>query len=120
MTLNELIEAQKSFDNRHGWKIATSDDERLNLISRDIIGLVGEFGEFANQIKKIQLMDFDRNAVSKELVSRHSNLSEELIDTLIYLVRIAGHLNIDLEKTYREKLKVNDKKYSRFAGRDQV
>jgi NTP pyrophosphatase (non-canonical NTP hydrolase) len=118
MTLRELMEIQRMFDERHGWKIASNDDERLSWISRDIIGLLGEVGEFANQIKKIQLLDHDSVAVTREFRKRHSQLSEELVDTLIYLVRLAGHLDADLEKSYLEKLEWNKKKYAKFEGKD--
>jgi NTP pyrophosphatase (non-canonical NTP hydrolase) len=118
MTLSELIEIQRQFDQRHGWKIASSDDEKLTWISRDIIGLLGEFGEFANLIKKIQLLDHDSAAVTREFRRRHSELSEELVDTLIYLVRLAGHLDVDFEKSYLQKLEWNKAKYSKFEGKD--
>jgi NTP pyrophosphatase (non-canonical NTP hydrolase) len=120
MTLNELIELQKSFDERHGWRIASTDRERLEFISRDIVGILGEIGEFANQFKKIQLVDYDAELASRELRMRHPQLSEELVDTLIYLVRLAGHLGVDIERAYTDKLKLNAKKYSSFAGSKKI
>ena len=36
---------------------------------------------------------------------------EELADILIYLIRMADKLNIDLEEAVKEKIKLNAKKY---------
>ena len=117
MTLRELMDIQRSFDEQHGWKIASNDDERLAWISKDLIGLLGEVGEFANQIKKTQLLEHDPAAVANDFRQRHSKLSEELVDTLIYLIRLAGHLEVDLEASYLEKLEWNKKKYLKFKDK---
>ncbi|PKI11185.1 nucleotide pyrophosphohydrolase, partial [Shewanella sp. 11B5] len=42
-----------------------------------------------------------------------SDLDEELIDTFIYLVKIANQFNVDLEKGFLNKLEKNK---ARFGG----
>ncbi len=68
------------------------------------LGLVGEAGEIANDLKKWHRGDFD----SVELASR---LSSELPDVLIYLVLLAGAMNINLEEVWEIKKEYNDERY---------
>ncbi|MFB5089325.1 hypothetical protein PGC35_19375 [Psychrobacillus sp. PGGUH221] len=47
---------QKEFDTKHGWSLQSGNtSEKLEVISKDIIGLMGELGEFSNIIKKLNL-----------------------------------------------------------------
>ncbi len=68
------------------------------------LGLVGEAGEIANDLKKWHRGDFG----IIELVDR---MSKELPDVLIYLVLMAGALNIDIEDAWKEKKAYNDQRY---------
>lgn len=117
MNLNDIVQTQKEFDANHGW---TPDENIVNIVSyinKDIIGIVGELGEFANKIKKINLiLDHDSEDVRKLYEEYKDNLSEEVIDTFIYLIRIASHLNIDIEKEYFKKLQHNFEKYRGFEN----
>ncbi len=68
------------------------------------LGLVGEAGEIANDLKKWHRGDFD----SFELATR---LGTELPDVLIYLVLLAGALNINLEEVWEIKKEYNDRRF---------
>lgn len=58
MEMAELVDLQKRFDESHGWGTSKADEATtVELIARDIVGLVGEVGEFANLIKKLQLLE---------------------------------------------------------------
>ena len=115
MDIKELIAIQREFDGQHGWLLKSEDaDELLLLIRKDLIGLFGEVGEFANIIKKISLeVDLNQNSPkTKSIFEKHQrDLELEIVDSLIYLIRIATHLNMDIEKEYLNKLEFNRNKY---------
>ena len=66
--------------------------------------LVGEVGEFANELKKVV-----RGDVPYE--ERKAALAEELTDTFIYLMKIAAQTGIDLEAEYLKKLEKNQHRF---------
>lgn len=103
--MKEIFDHLEAFDKAHGWdrynKI-TNDKDRLDALQIEIINLLGELGEFANQLKK----DRRNNTLSKEL------LAEEATDMFIFLLKIAKTLDIDLEKTYYAKMRDNEKRFS--------
>ena len=117
MELREIIEKQKQFDKEHGWILENDDiDEVIKAINKDLIGLVGEIGEFANLVKKINLIADKEN--SDETLEAYNcfadKLSEELIDSLIYLIRISIHMNIDITSTYLKKLNFNRERFNKY------
>jgi NTP pyrophosphatase (non-canonical NTP hydrolase) len=115
MDIKELIAIQKEFDSQHGWLLKSEDaNELLLLIRKDLIGLFGEVGEFANIIKKISLeVDLNQNSPkTKSIFEKHQrDLELEIVDSLIYIIRLATHLNMDIEKDYLNKLEFNRNKY---------
>lgn len=117
MDLNKIISLQKQFDSGHNWTPKNDDIQSIvNAVNKDIIGAIGEFGEFSNIIKKINLL-FDSNNQSmaeEKYKIEIENMSEEIIDMLIYIFRIIAHLNIDAEKAYLRKLSFNKEKYKDF------
>lgn len=113
MELKQLVAIQKEFDQRHGWMPPAEDSELLvSFIVRDLVGLFGEVGEFANLVKKVQLCTGIET--EQELRDQLPFLKEELIDSFIYLMRFATYLNIDLEAEYFRKLSLNEKRFQRF------
>ena len=81
-------------------------EDGAQLILHMGLGLVGEAGEIANDLKKWHRGDFDVS----ELVDR---MGKELPDVLIYLVLLAGALNINLEEVWEIKKEFNDARYRR-------
>src|SRR5205085_196591 len=99
MDLDQLVRLQHQFDAKHGWN---PDKELPNAVFQalqgDLIGILGEIGEFANIVKKVAL-ETDRDPpsdVAELLKARHGELTEELVDAFIYLIRLASHLDIDI------------------------
>lgn len=112
ITINELIEIQKEFDKKHGIKFNWSEkitDNNLELLGFLLISLVGEFGETANIIKKVLRGDKKLNEVKEEL-------SEEVIDILIYVLKLTYQLDIDIEKVYKEKMKKNNERFKKYEN----
>ncbi len=117
MKIDELLSLQNDFDKSHGWDLKTSSlSELIEMLHKDLVGLIGELGEFSNHLKKITLLhDKPDIETSKQLFEElRSHLSEEVIDSLIYILRIATHLKVDIEKEYLDKLEYNRDKYKEY------
>ena len=70
------------------------------------MALSGEAGELIEIFQWIN-SDDSHNLSDEDLQAA----KEELADIMIYLIRIADKLDIDLESAVKEKLKLNSKKY---------
>ncbi len=107
MTLDELITSQKDFDSRHEgafpWDSQITDNN-LEILEFLIISFLGELGETSNLIKKIVRGDFT-------LEEKRSELSEEVADMFIYLLKLAYQLDINLEASYLQKMKKNQERF---------
>ncbi len=111
MDLAELVRTQREFDKAHGWVPDTSSPATLiDALQHDIVGLVGEIGEFANLVKKVA-RDSALRSIGALVANSESAMKEELVDTLIYVVRLAADLNVDLEAEYMRKLELNQARY---------
>ena len=86
----------------------------MGRAAKDLVGLIGEIGEFANILKKIQLLESTPNEMANEFDQRRPELCEEIVDSLIYLIRISGHLDLDVENAFLDKIRRNEEKYRRF------
>lgn len=116
MDLEKIMKIQQEFDNQHAWNNSSDFPEIINAINKDIIGLIGEIGEFSNIIKKINL-DLDSgkmDSAHKKFHKMNPNLDEELVDSFIYLIRIANHLNINLSQAYLNKKDKNAIKFNEY------
>jgi NTP pyrophosphatase (non-canonical NTP hydrolase) len=115
LLFEEIVNMQHEFDVRHGFIIDRKDQKsKYNQISKDLIGMFGEIGEFSNIIKKIQLSIDYKKGIDGDLAIREECLRQELVDTFIYLIRIAKSLDFNLEDEYLTKLKKNEDKYARY------
>ena len=115
MELSALIEKQIERDRRRGFPVDFgSEDERLEQLMRDLVGLLGEVGEFANVIKKVGLGRQTPGYVAPSLDEVSHELREELADAAIYLFRLATILRSDLEQEILNKISVNDERYRRL------
>jgi len=62
-----------------------------------------ECGEMAKAVRKSQNIKTDSN-------SEKFKLEEEVADVFIYLLDICNHLEVDLEKAFRDKEEINKKR----------
>jgi NTP pyrophosphatase (non-canonical NTP hydrolase) len=62
-----------------------------------------EVGELFKAIRKSEKIKIDNN-------SQQHEVANELADILIYISAIANRYDIDLEKAFREKEKINEKR----------
>ena len=116
MEINDLIKIQLDFDRRHGFEtdINTLPNKYLQ-ISKDIVGIIGEIGEYSNIVKKINLdIDACREVSTESIKIREDSMREELIDVFIYLIRLFALTGVDVEAEYLKKLSYNEEKYKDF------
>lgn len=112
MELSVLIQLQINRDRRRGFLIDfDSDGARLEQLQRDLIGLFGEVGEFANLLKKVDLARAADGYIAPSLDEARAELREELADAAIYLFRLSAILGADLEADILKKMAINDERY---------
>lgn len=70
------------------------------------LALAGEVGEFCNIVKKIE-----RGSLSLDDARTRYDLAMELTDVLVYVLNLAGMMNIDLEKSYELVRSNNEKRF---------
>lgn len=104
LTLDEIKKIQKDFDLTHHvagrpfyTPVGDGDAAQLEHMA---VCLMGEIGEFCNILKKVVRSDFTLKAAKPEL-------SEELADSFIYLIKIANQFDVDLEKEFLAKVAKN-------------
>lgn len=110
MTIKELMVLQEEFDLKHRSKFNWSekiDDNNIEMLEFLLISMFGEIGETANLVKKSVRGDFKLEVIKDEL-------SEEIADIFIYLMKICIQLDIDLEENYLKKLKKNTERFKKY------
>jgi deoxycytidine triphosphate deaminase len=112
-SLASLCRRQIDADRLHGFPVDLPDDAaRCGQISRDLVGLVGEVGEFANLIKKVELTMMRPGYAGSDLAVAEPKLRMELADVQIYLMRLAHLVRADLTEAVLEKMRLNNERYA--------
>jgi NTP pyrophosphatase (non-canonical NTP hydrolase) len=112
MELSAIIESQISADRGRGFRTEFENDaERITQLEKDLIGLVGEVGEFANILKKVRLSVTHSDYEGPSLQDAAPRLREELADVFIYLLRLSVLLGGDFESDLVQKMRVNSSRY---------
>jgi dCTP diphosphatase len=68
----------------------------------------------AEAAELLEIFQWLTDEQSKEIVNDKKEMAlirEEIADVMIYLVRLADKLSVDIEKAVADKIKVNEKKY---------
>lgn len=112
MKLKELMDLCKKLDEKHGFPLTFDNQlDKYNQITKDLVGLFGEIGEFANTVKKINIKIEKEDNYKLDMEQAEANLKEELADFLIYIMRIANILEIDLTTETLNKIEKNKIRY---------
>lgn len=110
LTISELLQKQREFDEHHVGKIpffTKIDETNLEELEHLIVCVIGELGEFSNIVKKIRRGDFP-------LSKAKPDLNEELVDIFVYLLKICAQFDVDLEGEYLKKMQKNEKKFKKY------
>lgn len=110
MTLQELTKIQARFDadhfSKHQWGQSV-DETSPEILEHTVVCLVGELGEFANTLKKV-------NRGDTPYQTARENLEEELTDVFIYLMQMANQMGVNLEESYLRKLAKNRDRFRHY------
>ena len=114
MTIQDIIQLQKEFDSSHSstfnWDAEISDGN-LEMLGFLLLSIAGELGEASNIVKKIIRGDFS-------LAEKREEISEEIVDIFIYLIKISYQFKIDIEDLYLKKMRKNTERFSRYERKE--
>jgi NTP pyrophosphatase (non-canonical NTP hydrolase) len=117
-SLAALTRRQIDADRSHGFSVDVSGDRaRIDQLSKDLVGLMGEVGEFANLLKKVDLAASQPRYEGPDLASAKLALRMELADAQIYMLRLAHLLEVDLADAVLDKMRTNDERYAHLSPR---
>ena len=101
MNIEDFIRYQREFDENHSSEFNWSEkitQDNIEILQYLLLCMVGEFGETSNLVKKVIRGDYKLNEIRDEL-------SEEIIDMFIYVIKLIYQLDIDIEDIYLKKMK---------------
>ena len=101
MDIEILKQKLRTFAKERNW-------EQFHSPKNLVMALNGEAGELTEIFQWLSEAD----SVKEKLSAKNMELAEEeLADILLYLIRIADKLDIDLEKAANKKIRKNEDKY---------
>jgi len=109
-SIKELKKIQKKFDLEHQGNIPFYEeinDNNIDALEHLLVCLMGELGEFSNIVKKVKRGDFP-------LSDKTDELTDEMADIFIYLLKISNQMDIDFEKAFLNKLEKNKKRFKHY------
>lgn len=112
MTIKDVCIYQERVDQCYPPEFSFVPGETISVeesIEHLLVCTLGELGELANLLKKVRRGDFAYN-------DKKNDLTDELSDVFIYVIKIANAMEIDLEDAYIVKMKKNE---TRFADLKQ-
>lgn len=105
-----MLIRQEKFDKDHcsnfEWNEKISD-ENIAILEHLMLAMVGEFGEAANIVKKVVRGDIKLSEVKDQL-------SEEIVDILIYVIKLIYQLDINIDNIYEKKMELNKKRFAKY------
>ncbi|MBD8894836.1 nucleotide pyrophosphohydrolase [Desulfovibrio desulfuricans] len=110
MKISEIIDNQKKFDANHSstfkWDQQITQ-ENLESLEYILLCIVGELGETTNLVKKVLRGDC-------KLEDVRENISEEVVDMFIYVIKLSYQLGFDIEECYLKKMERNKIRFAKY------
>lgn len=110
MNLNEVRKRLAKFAQARNW-------DQYHTPKNLSMALAAETAEL------LEIFQWLTDEQSKEIVHNDKEMAhirEEIADVMIYLIRLADKLNIDIEKVVLEKIELNEKKYPVELAKDNA
>jgi dCTP diphosphatase len=101
MTIEELRDRLRTFADERDWNQFHSPKNLVMALS----GEVGELNEIFQWLNDEQIQAIKKNPEQLQPVR------EELADILLYLIRLADQMDIDIIDAARQKIEINESKY---------
>lgn len=98
-SLKDITRAMREFVERRGW-------QEFQTPKNLAMALCGEAGELAAELQWL-----DGEASRDPLPEKRERIAAEMADVLLYLVRMADELDIDLAAAALAKCEANERKY---------
>jgi len=111
--VQEFIDSLREFDKKRNWNgydKEMTNEEKVQYLSHILVAMMGEIGEFANEVK-----DCHRDKIWKE-----KELKEELVDTFIFFLKLAMTLKMDLKEEFLKKMAENEKRFAHFISNKKL
>ena len=113
MKFAEICKMQILDDEKRGFPVNFSSDRETHAqLIKDLVGLFGEVGEFSDLAKKVGLKLDQPRYDGPTLAESRVRLGKELGDILIYTIRLAAILDVDLENIVLETIRNNKDRYA--------
>jgi dCTP diphosphatase len=100
MDLNELTERVRTFAQDREW-------EQFHTPQSLLLAVQAELGELAEHFLWVSDQDVD----DAWKAGKRQGVSEEIADVLIYLLRLADVMGIDIDAAVQSKIDINAEKY---------
>ncbi|MFV8760219.1 hypothetical protein ACSMDK_09535 [Yersinia enterocolitica] len=115
MNINDLKKVQMELDNEIGFPVSFKNNElKYEQVTKDLVGLFGEIGEFSNIVKKINIKNERKDSYDLDFDLAEDLLKEELIDCFIYILRLSAILDVDIEMEVLDKINKNRVRYDKL------
>jgi len=103
--LNQLLEAQRSFDRQAGWnqyEQCDTSEKVVAFMEHLTLKMIDELGEISRARKK-----FRRDGQNLDVAT----LKKEMVDIFIFVMQGSMALNMDLEEEYKQRMRQNEKRF---------
>lgn len=115
MDLRQISNMQIEMDEQHGFQVNFEDRiQKYEQLNKDLVGFFGEIGEFANLVKKATIKLERPQEYTFDITDGEEAMREELVDSLIYLFRLAAILDMDLQDEILKKMQRNKARYAQL------